>query len=283
MVRKKSLLIGINYTGSENELRGCHQDVKNVAEFLMYRGYSDDPRSQVVMRDDLEDAYYPSGHNILAAIDWLVSEPGTCNFMHYSGHGSQVSDPSGMHPTGLLDTICPVDFRTKGQINSDLLHEHLVTRMAPNSTLFVILDCCHSGSALELPYVYKSDDDGNVNLLDNVRQGVHLMEEAGDLLNGGFSFNKMAEAKDLYAGATNFFRGMKHMGEPHKAGLDQGRYAQDYGQENKMVTMFSGCTDEQTSADANISGVNEGAMTWAFLETMKRMPNPTYIEVSVCA
>ncbi len=63
--RKKSLLIGINYTGSQNQLNGCHQDVENVAEFLSYRGYSDDPRSQIIMRDDMSDPYYPSGHNML--------------------------------------------------------------------------------------------------------------------------------------------------------------------------------------------------------------------------
>ncbi len=63
--RKKSLLIGINNTGSQNQLRGCHQDVENVAEFLGYRGYSNDPRSQVILRDDKPGPYYPSGHNIL--------------------------------------------------------------------------------------------------------------------------------------------------------------------------------------------------------------------------
>jgi hypothetical protein len=107
-------------------------------------------------------------------MDWLVCEPGTCNFLHYSGHGGQVEDPTGNHPSGILDTICPVDFRRHGQIDSDTLHQHLVSRMPPSSSLFVILDCCHSGSALELPYVYKSDDDGNVSMIDNLRQGVHL-------------------------------------------------------------------------------------------------------------
>lgn len=65
MVRKKSLLIGINYTGSQHELRGCHQDVENVAEFISYRGFPDDPRSQVILRDDAPGPYYPTGHNIL--------------------------------------------------------------------------------------------------------------------------------------------------------------------------------------------------------------------------
>jgi hypothetical protein len=45
--------------------------------------------------------------------------------------------------------------------------------------------------------------------------------------------------------------------------------------------MFSGCREDQTSADANIGGMSEGAMSWAFLETMKRIPNPTYLQVSV--
>jgi len=76
-------------------------------------------------------------HNILAAIDWLVSEPGTCNFLHYSGHGGQVQDPTGARPTGVLDTIVPYDFETRGQIDSDILHRHLVSNLPPNSTLYV--------------------------------------------------------------------------------------------------------------------------------------------------
>jgi len=208
-----------------------------------------------------------------------VSEPGTCNFLHYSGHGGQVQDPTGNHPSGVLDTICPVDFQTAGQIDSDTLHTHLVTALPPNSTLFVILDCCHSGSALELPYVYRSDDEGNINLIDNIKQGIHLLGEANDLLRGGFSFDKLSEAKDLYAGATSFFRSFKHMGEEQEAGLSEDDNYRNYASERKMVTMFSGCRDDQTSADANINGTSEGAMSWAFLETMRRIENPTYIQV----
>ncbi len=75
MVRKISLLIGINYTGSQHALRGCHRDIENVAEFLSYKAmdYSDDPRSQLILRDDMEDPYYPSGHNMLGRL--LFSRP----------------------------------------------------------------------------------------------------------------------------------------------------------------------------------------------------------------
>jgi len=51
-LRRKSLLIGINYVGSQHALRGCQQDVDNMREFLSYKGYPNDPGSQVVMRDD---------------------------------------------------------------------------------------------------------------------------------------------------------------------------------------------------------------------------------------
>lgn len=76
-----------------------------------------------------------------------------------------MQDPSGQRPSGLIDSLVPVDFETQGQIDSDTLHRHLVTALHPSSTLFIVLDCCHSGSALELPFVYRSDEDGNVSMI----------------------------------------------------------------------------------------------------------------------
>jgi hypothetical protein len=210
MQRRKSLLIGINYTGTENALSGCHQDVENVAEFIKYRGYDSNPHDQVVLRDDLPEEYLPTGHNILAAIDWLVSEEHTTCFFHYSGHGGQVDDPTGRCPSGLLDTIVPLDFEENGQITSDLLHRHLVTKLPPSSTLFLILDCCHSGSTLELPFIYRSDDGGNIYQLDAYQAGLNLMKQAKRIVCGTFSFDKDAQARDLYAGATSFFRSLRH-------------------------------------------------------------------------
>lgn len=264
--RKKSLLIGINYTGSRHELKGCQADIDNVAEFLSYRGYSNSHRDRVMLSDnaalDPSSPYWPTGHNIIAAMDWLVSEPGCTLFLQYSGHGAQVPDYDGNRGgTGMDDTIVPIDFETNGQLNSTLLHEHLVTNMAPDCTLFIIMDCCHSGSAVELPYVYRSDADGQISLLDNVRKGAQLVAEAQDLFSGGFRFDKAGEARELLAGATDFFRGLKHAGEQEEEeGLQGNHFAGQYGSEQKMVTMFSGCRDDQTSADARIDGESSGAM-----------------------
>lgn len=248
--RKKSLLIGINYVGSSHQLRGCHSDVDNMAEFLSYRGYSNTHRDRVILTDRPEvqynSPYYPTGHNILAAMDWLVSEPGCTLFLHYSGHGGQIKDVDrNRSSTGLDDSIVPVDFESRGQISSTLLHEHLVTYMAPNCTLFIIMDCCHSGSAVELPFVYRSDSDGQINLMDNLKAGARLVGEAQDIISGGFSYRKVGEAQELLAGASSFFKGLRHLGEQDEEGLSEGEFAGQYGSEQKMVTMFSGCRDDQ--------------------------------------
>jgi hypothetical protein len=284
-LRRKSLLIGINYVGTKNALRGCHQDVANMMQFLSYKGYSSDPKSQVVMRDDQKTdprgSFYPNGRNILAAMHWLVSEPNTCNFLHYSGHGGQVKDPDGDRDSGFDSTIVPRDFETNGQLDSDKLHRTLISALPANSTLFVIFDCCHSGSAIELPFVYRSDADGNVSMMDNVKTGVGLLEEATSLIHGGFSMDKLAHAKDLFAGASTFFKQLQHSGEEQEEGVGEEHFVEDWKSEHKFATMFSGCRDDQTSADASIGGANVGAMSWAFLETMKRNPNPTYMNVSL--
>jgi hypothetical protein len=119
--------------------------------------------------------------------------------------------------------------------------------------------------------------------MDNIKAGARLLGEANDLINGGFSYRKVGEAQELLAGASSFFKGLRHMGEQEEEGLSGGEFEGQYGSERKMVTMFSGCKDDQTSADARIRGEATGAMTWAFLETMKRDQNPTYAAVSICA
>lgn len=239
---------------------------------------------------------------MLAAMDWLVSEPNTVCFFHYSGHGGQVRDDDDNRATGMDDTIVPVDYERNGQITADLLHEHLVTRLARGSTLFCVLDCCHSGSALELPFVYKSDDNGNISLFDNFKQGVKILSSANHLIQGGLSLNKISEARQLVSDTSSFFRSFGGGGEGSRgiggSGGGGGRgggddddegylhhdtsfaEAEERADEKKMVTMLSGCADEQTSADATIQGKKTGAMSWALLKCIRADETPTYEEVS---
>lgn len=116
--------------------------------------------------------------------------------------------------------------------------------------------------------------------MDNVKTGMGLLQEASSLMRGGFTMDKVIKAKELFAGANTFFKQLKQGGEPQEEGVGEEKFVEDWKSEHKFVTMFSGCRDDQTSADANIGGASVGAMSWAFLETMKRNPNPTYLNVS---
>lgn len=102
MPRRKALLIGINYTGSNNQLNGCINDCMNVREFLVReRGFSPDPRDMVILTDDPRNRgtpFFPTGANMMQAFKWLVSmnNPGDSLWLSYSGHGSMCSSWSGL-------------------------------------------------------------------------------------------------------------------------------------------------------------------------------------------
>lgn len=153
--------------------------------------------------------------------------------------------------------------------------------MNPECRLTILFDCCHSGSACELPFVFRPDADGNVNLLDQLEKGVHLVRAAGELIQGGWSRDKVSDAKMLLGGATDFFNSLHHMREKQtdEDGLAPENFHSDWETEGKDVWMFSGCRDDQTSADATISGSATGAMSWAFIGAMKENPESSYVQV----
>jgi metacaspase-1 len=97
MGRTKALLIGINYFGTKEELKGCINDAQNVQKFLVEdRGFSSDPRDMLVLTDAEENQgteFWPSMENMLNAIKWLVNdnESGDSVWLSYSGHGGNAN------------------------------------------------------------------------------------------------------------------------------------------------------------------------------------------------
>jgi hypothetical protein len=73
------------------------------------------------------------------------------------GHGGRLQDESGEEDDGYDETLIPVDYQSAGQIKDDVVYTELVGRMPEGSTLTCLLDCCHSGSVLDLPYAFKAD------------------------------------------------------------------------------------------------------------------------------
>eukprot|EP00667_Euglena_gracilis_P008666 EG_transcript_8785 len=158
--RKKALLIGINYYGTKAQLRGCINDVHNMQRLLQRYGFPNDSTSMVVLTDDSHDPKYsPTRHNMISAMQWLVAgvQPGDVLFFHYSGHGAQQRDPTGMEESGFDDTIVPVDFQTAGQITDTVIFDLMVRPLPSGVRLTAVMDCCHSGTAMDLPFIWSHE------------------------------------------------------------------------------------------------------------------------------
>lgn len=70
-----------------------------------------------------------------------------------------MKDDDGDEEDGFDETLIPVDYTTAGQIRDDVVYAELVGRMPEGSTLTCLMDCCHSGSVLDLPYTFKADGE----------------------------------------------------------------------------------------------------------------------------
>jgi len=207
----------------------------------------------------------PTKQNMLRAMHWLVKDarPNDSLFFHYSGHGGQTKDLDGDIEDGYAEVIYPVDFRQVGHIVDDEMHRILVTPLVPGVRLTAIFDSCHSGTALDLPYIYSTQ---------GILKEPNLAKEAGQgLLAVISSYNQ----GDLSGVANNIMGFLKESTEGDDA------YNKTVAKKTSPadVIMWSWSKDYQTSADANLAAQATGAMSWAFINAMKKNPQQSMVQL----
>ena len=210
---KYALLIGNNYSGS-NSLRGCHNDIDRIETRLTNSNninvFSNFKKSNM---DILKDA---NRNEILNGFDNLINKINleknfddewfSCIvFIHFSGHGTWIKDTNN-------DEIDNKDECIVGNNNSIITDDEIYNKLSniynPNAKIIICFDCCHSGTGIDLGYLYNRS-------------------------------NKKYELTNRKL--TNI--------KPN-------------------IIFFSGCKDEQTSADAYLRELSEfgGAFTDSFLD-----------------
>ncbi|KAI8873165.1 peptidase C14, partial [Ramicandelaber brevisporus] len=225
---RKAVLIGINYPDSESPLEGCWNDVANMQEYITEHWGFDEDNTMVLTDDqDPDSELFPTRANILAAMEWLVedAEPNSSLWLHFSGHGVQEDDDGNDEADGQDEAICPVDYEEAGTIIDDEMNRILVQKLPEGARLTVIFDCCHSGSALDLPLIY--DATGK-----RIKQHKKKVEDGVEISHDERNERKKGTASD--------------------------------------VIFFSGCQDNQTSADTENKQVGKtGALSYALLKTLQ--------------
>lgn len=151
---KKALLIGINYVGTQYELNGCINDVKNMKQFLIEN--CNFLESNIILLTDETMDNLPTKENIQNKIGWLVSNNinGDILVFHYSGHGSNIRDINNDETDKTDETIVPLDF---DQIIDDWLFINMISKIRKNVNLYCFFDSCHSGTVIDLKYNYNSN------------------------------------------------------------------------------------------------------------------------------
>lgn len=145
---KKALLVGINYRGTDAELNGCINDVNNVKQMLISKfGYKEPDIT--MLTDDTE--LLPTRNNILAYLLDLLLVDNSDLYFHYSGHGSQIKDTNGDESDGNDEALVPIDYEESGMITDDEIRG-ILQCLNVNCKLTMVLDCCHSGSGVDLAY-----------------------------------------------------------------------------------------------------------------------------------
>ncbi|KAI1180980.1 caspase domain-containing protein [Nemania sp. FL0916] len=263
--RRKALLVGINYFSQRGQLRGCINDVRNMSSYLTeHFGYKRE--DMVILTDDQQNPMsQPTKQNLLRAMHWLVKDarPNDSLFFHYSGHGGQTKDLDGDEDDGYDEVIYPVDFRQVGHITDDEMHRIMVRPLQAGVRLTAIFDSCHSGTALDLPYIYSTQ---------GILKEPNLAKEAGQGLLGVISSYSQGDLGGVANNIMGFFKKASGGEDAHNRALATKTSAAD-------VIMLSGSKDDQTSADATIASQATGAMSWAFITALKKRPQQSYVQL----
>jgi metacaspase-1 len=124
-----------------------------------------------------------------------------------------------------------VDFRQNGHITDDEMHRIMVMPLQGGVRLTAIFDSCHSGTALDLPYIYSTQ---------GILKEPNLAKEAGQGLLGVISSYTHGDLGGVATNILGFIKKATNGEDAHNRALATKTSPAD-------VVMFSGSKDDQTS------------------------------------
>jgi len=253
--RHRSLLAGINYRGTQNELHGCVNDVRRMLPIIEKLGFPSGDDNQLLLLDEADQPRekMPTRANMLEAFRWLVdgAQTGDALFFHYSGHGGREPSRDPNASGSYNETLVPLDFEAEGMLLDTELFDVLVKKLPSGCRLTCILDSCHSAGALNLPFLFVGDHDELQKAL------------AGQAIQVVMAPSWAKDLESLKDGRPQeFFTDAAHMGlalwqlkqqadasqEGDSTGFKKDE-AENEGLAVGEVIAITGCRSDQTSAD----------------------------------
>lgn len=283
----KAFLSGINDYRTISDLRGCVNDTESITKLL--KGEFGFKKSQICVKKDEEVTKAAMNEGW----EWLLedAEPGDRLIFHFSGHGSYIADTD--QEEGEADSrdelLClyGMDWNDK---DTYLLDDELAawTKQIPTGVqVTFVLDCCHSGTGtrfIQPPMSRAARGDfltaGGQSLDDiatrrfrgsrsgsekAVKKPEGIRPEASDQVDQNTVLARFAPPPAAIQAV---------IGDQTKTRtIEDALQSQARSRSGRKSTMnhvlWSGCKDNQTSADAYINGDYHGAFTYYFCESVR--------------
>ena len=158
----KAILVGINYTGTRNQLNGCINDTETFKQELIKIGFKD---SEINVLTDLT-RIKATRQNILSNFTTLLktAKEGETIVFCYSGHGTYTMDKTGDETDGNDECIVPCDINL---ITDDELKAIIDATLPKGVNLVCFFDSCHSGTMMDLPFSYSADSNYETRVTNN--------------------------------------------------------------------------------------------------------------------
>lgn len=152
---RHALIIGIGNYPADSGWNAIHgnNDVAIIKDALLRQGFSSDDILQLIDSEATKQ-------NILLCIDKLFEscQTGDVVYLHFSGHGQQITDLNGDEEDGFDEAWIPYDAKkvyvsgeyegekhlTDDELNT--LFTKLRVRIGAKGKIIIVADACHSGS-----------------------------------------------------------------------------------------------------------------------------------------
>lgn len=212
---KWALLIGIDRYRYERPLQGCVNDTKLMTKILQENfGFPEKHITQLLDKQ-------ATRNGILTALQELVDQ--VCHndivVIHYSGHGSRMTDREGDKPDGMDETIIPYDSGRYPYDNQDISDDELylwllrLSEKTPYITL--IFDSCHSGGIVRDSFGtsdrWVEPDTRPIEELPPSPVAVDLVGRGADRDIGPSGWLPMSERYVLIAGCSAQEKASEHL------------------------------------------------------------------------
>lgn len=279
----KAVLAGINDYRTISDLRGCINDLDNMADVLV--NTFEFPQENIEKLRDRE----VTKSNVMDAWDWLLRDarPGDRLVFHFSGHGSYTVDDDGDERDGADELLCLFDMDW-GDRDSYLLDDdlrRLTERLPGGVRMTVVLDCCHSGTGTRMllsPTDARSlgREPAKMPIVDLETTLARLRETDSSHSRGIDVVDEILSPRDLRDTERAVLARFVEPPYYIRARLNsQGvrssfRQAATRSRSAEMNhVLLAGSQSDQTSADAYIDNSYNGAFTFYLCETIRRVGN----------